>query len=260
MSNNIIFYFSGTGNCQKLAGDMAVKLTDCEVVPMSGNLSFKLDKSYERIGFVYPTYFAGMPLYVRKFVSSLDFSKNKEAYKFAVTTCGATAGNALPQLAQLLTAKSVKLDYSTKLNMFSNYIVIYNMSKKVDEITAKSSNNALPIFNDLINKAQSTTKKPNQLMDKYYYWRAEKIPSMDKDFNVSDACNSCGLCVKVCPVKNIQLEQGKPVFNHQCEQCVACIQYCPQHAINYKDKTQNRRRYTNPAVKASKLNKQDLDL
>jgi hypothetical protein len=34
---------------------------------------------------------------------------------------------------------------------------------------------------------------------------------------------------------------------------MACIQFCPKRAINYKDRTQNRRRYTHPDIKYTDL-------
>jgi epoxyqueuosine reductase QueG len=49
------------------------------------------------------------------------------------------------------------------------------------------------------------------------------------------------------------MANNKPQYKHHCEQCVACIQFCPQKAINYKDATQNRRRYTNPEIKYKEL-------
>jgi len=44
------------------------------------------------------------------------------------------------------------------------------------------------------------------------------------------------------------LENGKPEWQRHCEHCVACISWCPEKAINYGNKTQDRRRYRNPLV------------
>ncbi|MDR3121471.1 MAG: flavodoxin, partial [Clostridiales bacterium] len=38
-----------------------------------------------------------------------------------------------------------------------------------------------------------------------------------------------------------------------CEQCMACIQFCPKRAINYRDKTQKRKRYHHPDITAQDL-------
>ena len=55
----------------------------------------------------------------------------------------------------------------------------------------------------------------------------------DYPFTISDGCISCGLCRKVCPCKNIILEEGKPVFQHHCSNCMACVVSCPRRAIGY---------------------------
>lgn len=71
----------------------------------------------------------------------------------------------------------------------------------------------------------------NMILSAIYRWAAPKIPNMDKDFWITDKCNSCGMCAKVCPVNNIEIIEGKPKWQHKCEQCFACLQWCPQEAI-----------------------------
>ena len=70
----------------------------------------------------------------------------------------------------------------------------------------------------------------------------------DKGFWVKDNCNGCGICVKVCLVKNVELVEGKPEWKHSCQQCFACFHWCPQEAIEYKKSTEGRIRYRNPEV------------
>lgn len=253
MNKNIVFYFSGTGNCLKVAKEIAKSLPNCKIVSMGKKHCYNLENEYDSIGFVYPTYFSGIPLKVNEFVMGLNFNNNKSTYVYAIATCGGAAGNALAQLGYILQNKGMNLSYGKKLNMFSNYVVIYNMSENVDKITAKSDKALIPIINDIKNKRINKIGKPNPLLNLYYKMIASKIYNMDKNYNISDNCISCGICKEVCPVENIKLVNGKPIFGHHCEQCVACIQYCPKKAINYKNATQKRRRYTNPSIKYKEL-------
>ena len=69
---------------------------------------------------------------------------------------------------------------------------------------------------------------------------------MDKDFRCDDQCNSCNVCVQVCPARNIELKEGKPVWRHHCEQCLACIRWCPQESIQFGKKTQACERCHHP--------------
>ena len=46
-------------------------------------------------------------------------------------------------------------------------------------------------------------------------------------FRATDACIGCGKCVELCPLNNIHLESGRPVWGKNCTHCMACICYCP---------------------------------
>ena len=62
-------------------------------------------------------------------------------------------------------------------------------------------------------------------------------------FRATDACIGCGKCVELCPLNNIRLENGKPVWGKNCTHCMACICYCPKEAIEYGKKSRGKQRY-----------------
>ena len=259
MRKNIIFVFSGTGNSLWAAKKISEELENCEIVSMGNYKKHTLTDKYDVIGFVYPTYYRGLPARVQDFVSQFDFQNNKNAYFFAVATCGSidTACNTTAQLHNLLKRKGITLNYVEKLDMFSNYIIMYNMRDTVEEETRQSARDLEPIIGNIkkrtVDLTESRIKPLEQLMYKGFI---HFTPHMDRHFNVSDACIHCGICQKVCPVNNIDLGQDKkPYFKHHCEQCLACIQHCPAKAINYKDKTQNKKRYTHPDISWQELAK-----
>ncbi len=259
MGKNIIFVFSGTGNSLWAAKKISEELENCEIVSMGSHKKYTLTDEYEVIGFVYPTYYRGIPAKVRDFILQSDFQNNKKAYFFAVATCGSvdTACNATVQLRNLLKRKGITLSYAEKLDMFSNYIVMFDMHDTVEEETRQSACDLEPIISNIKERtaalSESGIKPLEHLIYKGFFHFA---PHMDKNFKVSDACIHCGICQKVCPVNNIDLNQDKrPYFKHHCEQCLACIQHCPVKAINYKDKTQDRKRYTHPDISWQELAK-----
>jgi ferredoxin len=59
----------------------------------------------------------------------------------------------------------------------------------------------------------------------------ELIAYSDKNFITNADCNGCGLCARVCPVNNINIADGKPLWLHHCENCLACYNWCPNKAI-----------------------------
>jgi ferredoxin len=244
---NVVFYFSGTGNSLKVAKDISNALEYCEIASMVKPFNFT--KQYDSIGFVYPTYFWGLPKKVIEFIENIKLDNSKNAYFYSITTYGGDVGNAVYQMYKLLFKKhGIKLNYGQKLQMFSNYVVGYDMSEKIDEIAKRSNEKLIPIIDAIKMKQNNNINKLTNIFGFINRSFIKKVSTMDKNFTVNDNCTGCGICKEVCPVKNIELANNKPKYNHHCEQCLACIQFCPQKAINYKNVTQNRRRYTNPEI------------
>ena len=250
--SNIVFYFSGTGNCLKVAKEISKSIENCEIVSMGK--SFDFNKQYDSIGFIYPTYFWGLPKRVIEFIENINLVNNKNTYYYSITTHGGSPGNAVYQIYELLYKKhGIKLNYGQKIQMFSNYVNMYNMKEKINEITEKSNKGLIPIIKSIKLKENNRINKFTKMLQFLNTGFIKKVSNMDKHYSVNNNCTGCTICQKVCPVKNIEMIENKPKFKNHCEQCVACIQYCPQKAINYKNATQTRRRYTHPEIKFNEL-------
>ena len=61
------------------------------------------------------------------------------------------------------------------------------------------------------------------------------VPALErvarKSVKVNRDCTQCGLCVSICPVKNLSNENGKITHNHNCVACYRCVNLCPEKAI-----------------------------
>ena len=245
MGDNIIFYFSGTGNSLQAAREIASTI-DAELVNMGRKFSFD-DRSFERIGFVFPTY-GGAPRRVREFVSELDFSGQKQAYIFAIATCGRQSGNSLPAIAAGLAEKGVKLSFGAPLVMFINTVTMFDITGNPEEKAKESSAALKPLIEQIHAEQENTIPKAKALIKLMTKMTTKNYANLDQFFNVSGACDGCKICEAVCPVSNIEMRDGKPTCKHHCEQCLACLQWCPTRAINYKNLTQKRGRYHHPNI------------
>jgi len=205
----------------------------------------------EKIGFVFPAYFLGVPKIVERFVQNIEIT-NPDVYVFAVVTHGGWIHGVSGIFKRQLSKKGVVLNYSAKIKTVENYIPIYKVNNS-DEIHVKVRNNIEAIANEInggkTNKAEMVTPV-NPFMRHFF---PGKNADCDKYFVVSDACADCGICAKVCPMNNITYSEQKPVFHHNCEHCLACIHLCPEEAIEWKKKTIGKERYRNPNVKLSEL-------
>lgn len=240
-----IYCFTSTGNSLYTANMIADKIGG-KVVPMRGDSAICED---DVIGFVFPVYFWGMPRMVECFITEMQIT-NKDAYVFAVATCGGSVFGVLGRIKKLLQSKGVNLWYGARLISVSNYLPEYT-PKDSDALRQKIDENILKIAG-AINNRESNRIQAFTILNKIAY---STFPneSSDQYFTVASTCTGCMTCQKVCPAKNITMEASKPEFLHKCEHCLACLHNCPAHAIDWKDKTQGKERYRNARVSLDEL-------
>lgn len=252
-----IYFFSGTGNSLKVAKDLNEQLEDSKLVQISKkNLSITNDTSSDKIGFVYPVYFGGIPAMVKEFIENLQV--NEDTYIFAVATFGGGAGISFNQIDSILNKKGASLSGSFKVAMPGNYQVMYSpfpeekqveCFKDANEQILKIASSVKTNETNKSNKVGGIKKAVIGLLYNTFFKPSDK----DKNFWTTEKCDGCGICSRVCPANNIDMIDGKPQWKHQCETCVACMQWCPQKSIQYKKNTLKRGRYHHPEVKANEL-------
>lgn len=260
----MIFYFTGTGNSLAVAKQLCSLLGDCEFVPITSiaGTTDKIAPAADRVGIVTPVYFLGLPSIVSVQSTRLDLSKVQ--YVFAVATMGGSGGSTtLRQLDTILREGPGNrgLDAGFSVKMPGNYILMYDSpsGKEQEEMLAAANRN----IREIADKVQhGAGMKPSwspigSLVHVLMYPRfIAKVHENDRKFTVDDRCTSCNTCVEVCPVSNIRLEEGRPVWLHHCEQCLACIHLCPTNAIQAGAGTETRKRYRNPDVEIKTLKEQ----
>ena len=73
---------------------------------------------------------------------------------------------------------------------------------------------------------------------------------------INDNCTTCGVCTKVCPVRNIKIENGKAEYKDAaaCEACLACAHACPSKniTISWGEKNPDAR-YRNPNITLAEI-------
>lgn len=258
ITKKTIFYFSGTGNSLQVSKDIALQIGDTELLSIPKiikNSEIKVES--ECIGIVFPVYMSGLPSIVRDFIKKLSI--NKSTYVFAVATFGGIPGNALKQVDILMKDKGNTLNAGFILKMPGNYIVMYGATSNEIHIEEfeKEKVKVQQIADIIKEKKNYGYEKSKVLIDRIlgpiFYKKIDSVHSMDKLFLAKDNCTGCGICEKVCSVKNIEIKNSKPSWKNNCEQCMACIQYCPNEAIEYGKKTIGRKRYNNPNISLKEI-------
>jgi len=247
---NIIIYFSSTGNSLFAAKTLSEQLDNCTLFKITDlNPSVAIGDANTNVGFIFPTYFFSIPKFFAGTIKKLNL--NTQAYYYGITTCNGFSGNTGHQLKTILEQQGCRLSFFRVLNMPGNYIVEYSPSNEgvISKKIAISEKKLFDIKVNIIDRKQELVKKKFALISdifrKFMYRNQHK---WHKDFNINHKCVSCGLCKNICQFNNIEIYNGKPRWNSNCEHCVACIQLCPNQAIEYGNKTKQRERYKNPRV------------
>ena len=248
---DMIFYFSGVVNSAWVARKLAEKLQD-EVLPIAKEIN--TEKLYvpmkgERVGFVFPVYGWEPPKIVLEFIRGMRMETPD--YLYFVCTCGDDTGKTSHIFTQAIEKKGWHCHAGYSVTMPDTYVCLPGFDVDgEDELKLKKNNVVARV--DFIGEELSK----RVIMEKYNCfegtfptiktyvlgWLFRKFLMSPKPFHATDACISCGLCEKRCPVHNIKVE-GKPQWGRDCTMCLACYHACPQHAIHYGNRTKNKGQY-----------------
>jgi ferredoxin len=252
-----IFCFSATGNSLYAARELASQLGEASVVPINHLTLRQTHVIPERVGFVCPVYFWGIPNLVRDFIRTLSITPATDC--FSVATKGGSEYIAHRQIDELLKERGARLSYAATLLLPGNYQIMYPApSKEKQEKMFTETRQALGVVAGEISRL---TKKPPQSHPWLpsalagWVWRTmySKPGGRDKNFHATGACIHCGLCAKVCPVANIAISNGVPQWRGSCQGCLACLHWCPKEAVQYKKSTQRKGRYHHPEITANDI-------
>ena len=254
----MVFYFTGTGNslyvAQKIADGLNDKILSMSDCLNNGRLSFTLVEN-DRIGFVFPTYFRGIPTIVLDFLKKLDIQNyNNHYYVYAVCSGGGKCGNTLHFFGRRLTQLGIKINAAFEVAMPSNFVLFTDMLKSDEEVTEilrKADSGIISIIREIIENKQICPKSNFQkrmiTLISYPFYKYDRST---KPFHVSDICTGCGLCATHCPCRVITMKDKKPVWTkNKCTECLRCLNHCPAQAIQYGKNTAKRGRYVNPQIK-----------
>ena len=235
----MIFYFSGTGNSEWVAKNVAAKIGDraVDICSLSGAPSLD-GEAY--VGLVFPVYAWGAAQPMSSFAKTLP---QTSAFTFGICTCGADAGLTMKKLSSLF-----RLESCYSVVMPSNYVIGEDVESD-EEIKAKlkrAEHEIETISAEILQKKRVYRVSEGSLKalkTNFINPAFNKFARSTKPFYADNSCTGCGLCERTCPAGTIKLVNSSPTWGKECFQCLRCINCCPEGAIQYGKKTEGRGRY-----------------
>ena len=252
MDKNVIFCYSGTGNCLDLAKNIAHGIGGADIIMMRSEPAITDVSEAKRVGFVFPCYGGGAPEDVLKYAKMIKISP--DAYTFAVSQSAAYMGTGLYNLNKIVPLKywQAVTHQCSCIWLFPHDLMMPRMSAEKAQARSEklAKNISLDILSGTVTHFKPPKRRLNAVENKGWPTIAKKKAA---EFAVSDACIGCGQCVRLCPRQNITLENGRARIGTNCAQCLGCLQFCPQEAISIGKITEKREHYHNPNVRAADL-------
>ena len=257
----MIFYFSGCGNSKFVAETIAAGLNDTLVfIPEAARenrYEYELAQG-ESLGFVFPIYSWAPPKLVLDFVEKMTVKVPEpvegptfKPYVYFACTCGDNCGHTEKVFRKAVEEKGWSLSACFSVQMPETYIGMVGF--KLD--TEKNAQLKIDRADDLL------MRNIPRLIDKECFsemvkgslpWLKtylvnpgfNKYATDDSKYYVDlKKCTSCGRCMDVCPVQNIKMPQGEPVWLGHCIMCMACYHQCRSNAIQYGKATVGKGQY-----------------
>jgi len=253
-----LYYFSSTGNtlwsAKKIAEMIGGEYTLCNIGVESKKE--KIIVEADAVILLFPSYAYGLPVAVKSFLKKAEF---KTPYAAALVTYGSNPGGTLTSASFILKQKNINAIWYGRIPAVENYLVIFGapkektrqkrlaMQQKATEEAARCiierRTNRVCTFRPLSAFVYSLFLLGRSVFYKYY--------------RISDACNGCGTCEKVCPVSAITIKDKRPVFSGACEHCLGCLCWCPQKALAFGRIRFNSPQYHHPEITLSEMLRSD---
>ena len=245
----MILYFSGTGNSRYIAKRIADRLHDDL---LNANEYIRKNNTHaigaqSRLIIVAPTYAWRIPRILRDWILNTEFPSAVPTW--FVMDCGSEIGNAAKYNRRLCDQKGFIYMGTAQIVMPENYIALFNTPEPEEarRIVARAEP-AIDAAIQAIAAGRAFPAPRRNLCDRLLSGPVNALfyPLFvnARAFRADERCIGCGKCASLCPLNNIVLKNGKPVWGEKCTHCMACIAYCPARAIEYGKRSAQKYRYT----------------
>jgi NAD-dependent dihydropyrimidine dehydrogenase PreA subunit len=244
-----LYFFSGTGNTllvvKKMRDTFEENGIDVNLCRIEGSNPDKINLEHV-IGIAFPVAVLSTYPFVWDFIKALPDANGTQI--FMVDTLGGFSGGIVGPLREIVKNKGYAPIGAMEIQMPLNIFFIQDEETNKDKVE-KGLIKAERYAQDIINGKAEWGRVPvlSDAMN-LFSMGALKLTGVDLHqrlflFDIDkEKCNKCGICVGICPTKNIKINGGEyPLHGLNCQYCLRCTSFCPKQAIpckfNYKGET-----------------------
>ncbi len=231
-------YLSGTGNTKHCVEKLLCLLDEmAEAVPIENHNAPEALRHHDFIVLAYPVQFSNAPILVR------DFIRRHSAYwrgkkVLCVATMGLFSGDGAGCSARLLKRYGAKVVGGLHIHMPDSVCDVKLLKRPIER-----NKEIVRAADRKIERAAEKIKNGKYPHDGIYFydriagflcqrlWCYGKTKDYAGGPKIGTECIGCGLCEKLCPMRNFRMENGKAVAGKRCTMCYRCISSCPKKAI-----------------------------
>lgn len=232
-------YFSGTGN-SKYAVELFCREYENEtpVFSIEDSEAIAAISKADMLVIGYPVQYSTVPKILRDFVSEhKELWKNKRV--FVIATMGLFSGDGSGILGRLLQKYGAEVVGGLHLKMPDSIGDEKALKRPLDKNRelVREAEQKIKDSVKLLKEGHPTKEGIGPLYriaglfgQRLYFGHKTKNYSSKLRID-KETCVGCGSCVKLCPMDNLSMQEGKAVSGDRCTMCYRCINKCPKQAI-----------------------------
>ena len=238
MKYSIGLYFSGTGN-SKYAVEAFLK----EYEPGAKAYSIEeqvaeVIRQHDIVVFGYPVQYSNLPKFLYDFVEQhAELWGGKKI--FIIATMGLFSGDGAGVLARLLKKHGAEMIGGLHLKMPDSIADEKALKRPLEENKRLVEAAEIKVKQAVANMKNSNPPREGLslfcqmagLFGQRLYF-GHKTRSYTNKLKIDGKkCIGCGKCVRLCPTKNISMQNGVAQGSNKCTMCYRCVNQCPKQAI-----------------------------
>jgi ferredoxin len=213
---------------------VSADLAALEQTPSDFDLS-----GYDIVGLGFPIYAWCFPSNVRRFIKNLPKGEGRRAFVFSTIQGSSLGSEALA--ARYLEKKGYRVVAGRTFLAVNNETIYFGPADADDPCTIEMlerMRSRAPAFVEGILSGDGVIERNNLFCVMLSEFSGIIFDFLDgwlasRNFRITEDCNSCGLCERICPTGNIFASLTWPRFRNRCLMCERCVNFCPRVAITH---------------------------